>query len=128
MQLEEIGDTAIVDMETQCEESPYYRPIFPYVLDVKIFTGAPKEIEAEIKEFIKNHPIHISAIHQSGDSGSTTVSIFYYAQEEPRYINKEMTYDVFSRELMNHFEKKYGVDINDIIDLWERKAKERKGT
>ena len=128
MKMEDIYDIEETDMETQCEEDPSYRPIFPYILDVKLFAGAAKDVEAEIKEFIKNHPIHIRAIRQSGDSGSTTVSIFYYAQEEPRYINKEMTYDVFSRELMNHFEKKYGVDINDIIDLWERKAKERKGT
>lgn len=89
-------------------------------LNVKIFSGLPKDVEKQIYDFINSKPINIDKILQSESSNnndySITITIFYYSEELSRFIEKNLTVEALGELIGDHIEGNLGIKLLDVYD------------
>jgi len=93
--------------------------------NIKIFSGTPEIVEAELMAFINSKPMEIDHILQSeshgpinSGHGRLTITLFYStANGVPRFIDKNLTAKAISDVVFDYIEDVVGVPYDDIVEL-----------
>ena len=99
-------------------------------LQVKIFNGPAKEIEAAINQWLEDTPISIEKTLQSesgnADSFGLSITIFYIKEGTPRFVSKDWGISQIAQFVAQHLEDTWCITVADIQDyIFKKKQGEK---